>query len=59
MLHLRSSTRKLKLTVNWRMVGNPYLGITSGLPVTREQSWGSWLARVSIAIEAEIVEGIP
>jgi len=25
MLHLRSSTRKLKLTVNWRMVGKPSL----------------------------------
>ena len=31
MLHLRSSTRKLKLTVNWRMVGKQE--VTRFLPV--------------------------
>src|SRR5580765_7258809 len=38
MLHPRSSTRKLNLTVNWRMVGNPELicpgsGLVLGSPL--------------------------
>src|SRR6266849_11097271 len=30
-------TPKLRLTVGWRIVGKPYLRITSGLPVTRPE----------------------